>query len=466
MEKSKRKELEDKLFKVLPAINDNREMKDSIKQYYIEKNMSSSVPMRIINKDTILSMLTDVDLCMLVKAINTINNPFKLDITYYFNSTDIELADAYKKDKLEKDNVVIFHDVDQTNEKIWVCSKITFQEIVELSGEKKIGYNFNTQREGKKILKGNEIVTIPTVNKKAITDMMNMWKLGTFVPNMITFNIEDPLDIEYNPVNRTLKITLNENDYLSIIDGYHRSIAAINIMQNDPTFKFGFYYLRILNFTEYEAQQFIIQEDKHTPINQEHLRLMDIEDASARVSKYICNYGSERTNPLFHKFTIKKDELNLDKYCLYSSIAFPLKTYFHLNTLDISKVNEIRGVVLRGLIYITSEIFPNEFKNCIKSRRNSVVTMNGTFVLYISLIAKLYEKGYHKQINVEDETKMEDAIKNILSKISFGFDNPEWRQLKVIDEENNMIVKKISLPDCKRISNYIDKVSQLEMEAI
>lgn len=463
MFKNERIELEEKLSLYLPVIATNREMINNIRNYYISKNISSSVAMRIINKDTIFELLDDVSLCIFVMAINITNNDFGLSVDKYFTEKDIELAKSYKKDKLEKDNVVIFHNVDQTNEKIWICSKITFDDIVELANEKKIGYNFNTQREGKKILKGKEIVTIPTVNRKAIKEIMNMWKLGTFVPNMITFNAENPLDIEYNPNTRTLKVTLAEDDYFSILDGYHRSISAINIKQQDPSFNLGFYYLRIMNFTEYEAQQFIIQEDKHTPINQEHLKLMDYQDTSSRVAKYISDYGTPKMNPLFHKFAVKSEELDLDKYCLYSTISYPLKYYFDINKIgQIDEVNEIRDVILRGLSYIVS-LFPSEFKNFKKSRKTSVATMNGTFGFYMAILSELYKLGYHKQIEISDSRKLENALQKVIKKIDFSFDNPIWRELKIIDENNNMTIKKVNALDCKTLADYADKIVNSEV---
>lgn len=457
MEKIKRSALEEKLSEYLPAISGNREMIDNIRIYYISKNINSSVPMRIINKDTIFELLTDVDLCILINAINITPNTFSIKVEDYFNKTDIELAISYKKDKLEKDNTIILNDVDRTNEKIYVSSKITFKEIVELASSKQIGYDFNTQREGKKILKGNEIVTIPTVNRKAIKEMINMWKLGTFVPNMITFNIENPIEMTYNPANRTLKIVLNENDYMAVVDGFHRVIAAINIMQQNPTFNLGFYYLRILNFTEYEAQQFIIQEDKHTPINQEHLKLMDYQDMSSRVVKYINDYGTQKMNPLYHKFAIKNEELELDKYCLYSTISFPLKQYFEINRLELNEANEIRDMILRGLTYIVS-LFPNEFKNFEKSRQNSVVTFNGTFGLYMAILFELFKLKYHQQIEISDANKLENILQSVMTKINFSFNNPKWKELSILSEDNIMVIKKINSLDCKKLSEYANKL--------
>ena len=457
MDKTKRKELEDKLYEYLPAIANNREITEGIKNYYIDKNINSSVPMRIINKNTVFNLLTDVDLCMLILSINKTPNTFNLNVDYYFQKDDIERAENYKKNKLEKENVIIFHDVDQTNEKIWLSSRITFQELVELASNRQIGYNFNTQREGKQIMRGNDIVKIPTVNRKAVNEMIDMWKLGTFIPNTITFNARNPLDIEYNAVTRTLKVVLADDDYFEIIDGYHRYCVCINIMQQDPTFKFGFYYLRIVNFTEEEAQQFIVQEDKHTPINREHIKTLDVEDISARVSKYIQDYGTVKTNLLYHKFAIKDKELELDKYCLFSTISHPLKVYFDINSKDISEVNEIRDMVLRGLNHIIS-LFPKEFKEVKKSQESSVVTSNGIFVLYLAILKELFELGYHRQIEITDANKLENSLTKIVNKIDFSFNNPIWQKLKIVDKDNKIIVKKISTLDCDKVSKYANEL--------
>ncbi|WP_297419014.1 DNA sulfur modification protein DndB [Clostridium sp.] len=457
MDRKKREKLEGELLRYFNVILNNNEMKENIKNYYVAKNINSSVPMRIINKDTIFELLTDVDLCMLVSAINTTPNDFGLDVNKYFNEADIELANEYKKTKLEKSNVIEFHNVDQTNEKIWCCSKITFDEIVELSSEKKIGYNFNTQREGKVILKGNDMVKIPTINPKAVNEIIESWQLGTYVPDMITLNAENPLDIEYNPNTRVLRITLDDDDYLATVDGQHRTSSAIKIKQLNPSFKRGFYYLRITNFTEEEAQQFIIQADKHTPINAEHLKLMDAQDISSKLAKYIDEYGNPKTNLLFNKFAIKNKELELDKICLFSTISYPIKYYFDANSMDKRESDILRNALIRGFEAITLEL-SKDFKNVNKSRQTNVSTMNGTFVLYVAIINELYKLKHHQQTSAADERKLEDNLIKIINKIDFTFNNPIWQDLDIIDDKNSMIVKKIGIKDCNKISKFANEI--------
>lgn len=463
MDRTKRKELEDKLFEILPAINDNREIKDSIRQYYINKNINSAVPMRIINKSVRLEIINDVHLCIFINAINTYPNNFGLKTTDYFTKTDIDLAEGYKKEKLEKNNTFLFHDVSisKLRNGIYISNEFTFDELEEMVNDSKLGYNFDIQREGTKIMKKGKVVTIPTVSKKSIRDIQNKWEDGKFFPNMITFSVENPLKVIYDPNERILEITLNDKDVFFCADGWHRSRAALDVKRNNPKFKLGYYYLRLLiGFSNEQIKELIHQEDQHTPINKEHINMMNMDDTSTRVIKNIEKYGTKITNPMYFKFGEKVEDITkFNKYCFYSDVTFPIKEYLDVNNIkETNIVKDIQdNLLLRGLGYIVG-LNKNEFNNKEKSQKTNIITMNRTFSFYIAILSKLYKMGYHKQIELADARKLENAIDTMFKKIDFSLNNPKWRELNIVDENNKMIVKKINLTDSKRMMDYVEEI--------
>jgi len=456
MDKENRDELEIKIKRILPRVDMDKKMKDNMNNYYLEKNINPSVPARIINTGAI-GLLQPVQLCMFVKSINMTPNKFHLDENKYFTKDEIKLADAYKESKIDKkDDVIVFKNVDRSRDNLWICTKITFDELQDLANKGIIGYNFKTQRDARIIYKGKDMIKMPFVNKEAIEEMKESWKLGVFTPNMITFNLEHTYKEnppEYDKINRTLKITLNEGESLNVADGYHRTLTAIYIKEEDPNFSTGFYYLRILNFTEEEAHNFILQESKGTPISEQQMKYMNEQDMNMIIAKDISSFGNTRTNIMFNKLTVSKKEITHgDKYCFYNTVADAIGHYF--DTSDKLNNARIEKVLLEGLdtIIRLNEV---DFKNYKKSRENSVVTYNNTFALYIAILGRLYDFNYDVEVKLEDKGRFKNKILDVLSKIDFSKNSSLWKDLNIMTKTKAMTIQELNLIDYNKIEDYV-----------
>ena len=461
MDEKKREELEIKIKRILPRVDMDKKMKDKMNNYYLEKNISPSVPSRIINTGAI-GLLKSVQLCMFVKSINMTPNKFGLDINKYFTKDEIKLADAYKESKIDKkDNVIVFKNVDKSRDNLWICTRISFNMLDELASKGLIGYNFKTQRGAKIFYKGKDMIELPFVNPRAVDEMKKSWKLGTFAPNMITFNLKYAYGenkIVYDSINRTLTITLNEGEKLDIVDGYHRTLAALNTLEDDPEFNIGFYYLRILNYTEEEAHNLILQEAKGTPISEEQMKYMDEENINMILTKRIVNFGKPSTNLMKDKLSTHRKEISHgDKYCYYSTISDAIGNYFDTTKKEDNDNSKIVEVLLNGLNDIIKQN-SNEFKNLKKSRKTSVITFNNIFAFYIALLARLYDLKYHIEIKLEDQGRMRNKIKEVLDKIDFSITNPLWKELKIATNSGMMVMQDLNLIDYNRIKDYVNQL--------
>jgi hypothetical protein len=455
----------------VPAIAMDKEIKENMQNYYLQKNMNPSIPMRMVNTPNNLTMLPDVQLCIFVQSINITPNIFKLDINKYFTEKDIQLATDYKEKRLnKKENEIVFENVDQSRDNLWMCTKITFQQLAELAKRGLIGYNFRTQRNAKIIYKGKDMIKLPFVNKNSIDEMKESWKLGTFTPNTITFNLEHTCKENkpiYNSTNRTLGILLNEGEQLNVVDGYHRTLTGLYIIEDDPKFSTGFYYLRILNYTEQQAHDLILQEAKGTPISVQQMKFMNEQDINMIIAKDIDNYGLSKTNALHDKMTVNQKEITHgDKYVFYNTISDAIGYFFDTNDPD--NRNRIENILLKGLNTIIS-INSSSFKHIIKTRKNSVETHNNMFIFYIGLLSRLYDLNYDIEINLEDKGRMEKTIKEILSSLDFNIENPIWKDLKIVSEKGEMLYRSYNLKDYNKLKSYVFSlipVSNKEKEAV
>lgn len=457
-ETDSREKLIENINKNIPVIAMDKEIKEGMQNYYKEKNMNPSIPMRMVDAPSSLTLLSDVQLCMFVQSINVTPNKFKLDVNKYFSDENVKLAIAYKEKKLDKkENIVVFEDVSQSRDNLWICGKITFQKSSELSKKGIIGYNFRTQRNARIIYKGKNMIELPFVNKNAVDEMRESWKLGTFTPNMITFNLEHTCKENkpiYDPVNRTLTIVLNEGEQLDVVDGYHRTLAGLYIIEDDPSFSTGFYYLRILNYTEQQAHDLILQEAKGTPISIQQMKFMNEQDINMIITKDINKFGgSPKRNALYDKFTVNSKEITHgDKYCFYNTISDAVNHFFDTSNSD--NRNRIEDVLLKGLNIIISTN-RDAFKHIIKTRKTSVVTHNNMFVFYIGLLSRLYDLSYDIEIELEDKGRMEKIIKETLSSLDFSINNSIWKDLKIVSEEGRMLFSTYNLKDYNKLKDYI-----------
>lgn len=150
------------------------------------------------------------------------------------------------------------------------CYPVTAQQWIGVSSVKflmslrdaqLINYNANTQRVMKRIIHNKSSSYRIAVNERAVKEIEKSFERGEFIPNTITINIPDTeTDFYYD--TKAHQLIINSIDHFDMTDGYHRYLAMSRLSS-----KTDFDYpieLRIQNFPEYMATQFIYQEDKKT----------------------------------------------------------------------------------------------------------------------------------------------------------------------------------------------------------
>ena len=137
--------------------------------------------------------------------------------------------------------------------------------LMQLRAAQLINYNTNAQRTMTKIIRGdNEIYKI-TLNQKAVAAINENLKNGLFVPNTLTFNIPEDIESDFYYDNDSMELVITKLEHVDIIDGYHRFIAACQASDEDSKFEFN-WELRVVNFSDDKAKNFIYQEDQKTKL--------------------------------------------------------------------------------------------------------------------------------------------------------------------------------------------------------
>lgn len=136
--------------------------------------------------------------------------------------------------------------------------------LMQLREKQMIYYNTNTQRTLQRIVRhGNESYRI-AINKSAVNDISTTMENGTYISDTISLNMCDDAEYHYNSEKRELVI--DSLDHFDIIDGFHRYRAMCQNVDANPDFNYSM-ELRIVQYDEVKAKQFIWQQDQKTKMH-------------------------------------------------------------------------------------------------------------------------------------------------------------------------------------------------------
>lgn len=144
----------------------------------------------------------------------------------------------------------------------------TARQLMDLQKHSLLNYNVNTQRAMKYIIRKGEEEFRIAINLKAVEEIKNAMEKNRYIPTTITLNARDDtgIEIDFQRVEKNSdygKLVIHNVKPLDIIDGYHRYLAMSELYNTDDTFDYPI-ELRIVNFSEEQAKQFIYQEDQKT----------------------------------------------------------------------------------------------------------------------------------------------------------------------------------------------------------
>lgn len=308
---------------------------------------------------------------------NSISEFKKVDIKINNFYTDIEIemysSSKYKVDKIKFPIRIKMIQVEHDQ---WIGS-IDSNFLMKLRAAQLVNYNVNAQRTMQKVIRGdNEIYKI-TLNQNAISSIKNNLKQSSFIPNTITFNIPQDTNCNFYYDADCCELVIKDIPHFDIIDGYHRYIACCKASDEDKNFNYKL-ELRIVNFSEDKAKNFIYQEDQKTKMRKIDSDSLNMNNASniivTRLNESprcnikglisrndgIINFGelSELIRFLYLKGSIKKEEEN---YMIMSLVKELTECFNMLTEYDIKYLN--KKYSYKQLAIITYMFFKYKDKN-------------------------------------------------------------------------------------------------------
>ena len=433
---------------------------DELMDYIIEQCQNRVAIGSILNlfNTGSYSQLTYIDTYFIIKSIKNYNdnkndevqdkNKIKLtDYLHYFNFekeftiAEIQDAESFYFEADEKIDTIVIPNVIRVDN-LFTSVKLPFSIIAKMFNNGIVNYNYQAQREATVVdTKLGEHLLKPTVYRDHVEDIKFHMQQGTFFTNHVVFNILNNGEelFEYNEKNKTLKFTKTAMSQMNILDGYHRCSAITELINSGEYTEDSYIQANIFNLNIEEAQSYINQEAKASPISE-----IKRESLKKTIENDIINNintkGSIDTNRMFKKISSNIDEVKkfYIKYALQNMLSSTLEDNFDKEEL---KKRKCKVQITKDLLSIFDfwvEIHQDEFDNLeknIKAKNYKVTSAMFASLIYI----------YSKYYKLEKNEEMIDDLETI------------DEQFKLSESEmKNMFRSNLPKPARKKIYELID----------
>jgi len=429
--KEKQIQLKDKINKVIEEFGHMSDIKKSIGNEFLSRNLPIHRPIATITTPNYLNTLSDSDedIKFLFIFSVALNNALKgkeidvtLDVKDYFTQLEYRQWIGYKEeDEPEIEYTVVFEDVQQISERMWQTT-MTSQRFVELDKNNRLIYNFLNQRSPIITVHGIKI----DIDKKSPIDISKRMLEGKQFPDPIKFNVLrnfEEKELIHDAKNRRLTI----KGIINLSDGQHRKIATILTLEKEPEFVYT-WPLLITHYTEDEAGEFIRQINLQRKFKTEQAKGMDANKKENVIVDFIINDKFSRFSKVIK---LQKDEIiKLKKGGLVTKniIADTIMDNYKLD--DATDIKELGVWIIDFMDYLMS-LYKNEFILDPYSIQDvSVINHMNMFYGYIALSAELQGNPNWKQL-----------LENKMKSIDFSKENPIWKEIGIFSNKLNKSIK-------------------------
>lgn len=269
-----RLELEKKLIEYMNHTKNNNGVTVE-QEWYMEMYKKYNIPIAITSD--IISQRKDISEynTFILYALTDVICP--QNISKFFTPKEIEMFSDSKFERAELKFPLKLHLIRINGEQY--IGRTSAHFLMQLREKQLINYNAETQRALRIILKGGTKVLRPFVNNTAVKEIDECFENGTFVPNMITLNINpDDENADYIYDDREETLIIKNLTGFDIIDGYHRYLGMSRNYDRDNNWDYEM-MLQITMFSLGQARQMIFQENQKTRMKEVDLSSYNQYDA-------------------------------------------------------------------------------------------------------------------------------------------------------------------------------------------
>ncbi len=388
-----REDLELVLNRSLYDINADKDKMDRLIDNMQKRGYKIGTVQHVVSGNVVLESLPLIDLFVLAYETNRVLHRRSLSPDNFFTDSEIEQIVDYKEQPNEQtlQYPLVFEDVSVVEDGQYWILVLDIQTINKLYNAKLIKYNYKTQRNPKLLKHRDSIVRTPNINYDSVNDIAEKIIKKRYTPPTMTFNLlKDGTDnITYDKQKRTLVIHDGE---LNIIDGFHNSLAIMAVLlEVDMELN---YPVRILNYDEARAGEFVKQVDMQNKISDDHLASIDMSELANVV---VRNLNEDTESDMRGMIATDRAMIrNNMALTMYTTMSNTIESLWDLKTRkDAEDLSKYLIDFFNELIGIRTE----EFKTDIaKYKRNSYVNYESMFIFYLILAKELQSKANWKDL--------------------------------------------------------------------
>lgn len=367
-----------------------------------------------------LAEASEFILFCLLDSIEKVTEKNKSAIKNYFVEKEIKLYST-SKFKVDKIKFPLKFKAIQVREDQWLTT-IDFKMLMKMRAAQLIVYDENTQRTMERVVRGDKEIFRIKIDQHSVSEIEDRYTDDSYIPTPLTFNIPEDVESDFYYNEETCELIINKLSNFDIVDGYHRYIAACKTCDRDNRIN-RVMELRIVNFPEYKAKQFIFQEDQKTKMPKAESNTFDQTNLANNIVDRINSKSESNIKGLISR---NKTLIN------YADFADLIK-YFYLSD---KKANKNRNSIL---LSVTNELVEN---------LNMLTEYNPDKYLekkysYKQLVAIMYCFNYFRD---KDKTNMCQIIDKVVKKVEL-LDNKKFQQKlskRAMMNEIEEIVKEVS----------------------
>ena len=423
-----KKELERNLIDTMEVIKHDKKKINKIKKGLSEYGITAGDVLRYIDHaETEIPQIEDMRiLCLLTEQAYIASGNMDIMTSEYFADVEIKQSKQYIPD-IENTEIKLpytFKKVLRIDDENYLTT-INTQVIRHMMNSKLLRYNFDTQRDAKLIKRSNTIQQVANVDMKSVKEIAEHLLKGTLMPTMITFNClagtsDSGEEVIYN--GKKMELTVTDGTFIDILDGFHRITGVLQAIEINPDLEFDF-QLAIKNYNTRTAQLYVGQINTVNKMSEARLQELKESRYSDQVVKQL-----QRESDLKGISQSTKPSHEMDQYVSFNVLSDAIDESFNIESKrDAMKVGEY---LVKFFDYLVGGN-PDAFQTNIKGvNRESIVNSNTIFYGYITLAERMYKE----KVSI---SKLDD----ILSKIDFSRKNVEWKQLGILDSNENITGK-------------------------
>ena len=235
----------------------------------------------------------------------------------YFTPDEIENLSHEKIEISKAEFPIVFSNMVRVADDQWIGT-ITVKQLMEMKRSQMLNYDENEQRALRRVKRGEIEIFKPYVSNKNVSEIKESMMAGTYIPDPITLNM--PEGSEFSFSDGKLTVYSLPKGMFNLDDGYHRYLAISQIYDFDKDFDY-IMELRVVNFSNAKANNFIFQQDQKTPMRK---IVSATYDTTSIPNKVISRLNEDSTSNI--QGMVGRNNAKINSAALVKLISYYYKT--------------------------------------------------------------------------------------------------------------------------------------------